>query len=213
MKNNLNEYVSYHECEPPMKNVVNTPRNVALIGDRDTWAFKYGDDSKFFHLIWQAAGEPGPCDEWWIETEKDLTIDSMVKHDGPVLFNFQSNARKASCDKWSYETIFEGYKILVANTVEFTSEFFGELINDYPFVAVYCHSGKMFKISLYSVNMDIVDIAQKYGGGGHARACGFTTKEIPFRRHYDELIGVDEANEEDKDKCRKNGKECCGKHH
>jgi hypothetical protein len=83
-------------------------------------------------------------------------------------------------DRVAFETVMEGYKILVCNCPFFTSEIFGDRIKDYPFVAVYCYNGRTWKVSLYSENMDVVKFAEARGGGGHPRACGFTSEIAPF---------------------------------
>jgi nanoRNase/pAp phosphatase (c-di-AMP/oligoRNAs hydrolase) len=40
--------------------------------------------------------------------------------------------------------------------------------------------GDEWIISLYSRNIDVSEIAKKYGGGGHKGAAGFHCKDLPF---------------------------------
>lgn len=173
--------IEYSGCELTWMHIypfVPIPKSVKLVGDRDLWKFNFGE-SKAYHTAWMAAGEPGPKSDWW-DKQNSNDIEGIIE-DGSLLLEADKNRNKSMCDKWSYETMFEGHKILVANTNVFTSEFFGDRINDYPFVAVYCHEGDHWKVSMYSISIDIVDIAIKNGGGGHKRACGFVTKELPFK--------------------------------
>jgi len=150
---------------------------VRLVGDRDTWSFKYGEYSKWLHEAFKAAGEPGPLSDWWDHCLCD--IESALKN-GKALLDHSNSMYKSIVDRCSYEVDFEGHKILVCNSPVFTSELFGDRVKDYPFVAVYCYMDGKWKVSLYSVNMDVVEFAKKHGGGGHPRACGFVSDTVPF---------------------------------
>ena len=160
------------------------PKFVRLLGDRDTWTFAYGDDSRAAHEAFILYGMPHPKEEWWENIFYDDDVIDCIMEEGQT-------ARRAimsvygKCQKWAFEAEFEGHRILVCNSNHFTSELFGERVNDYPFVAVYCYDGSKYKISLYSVNMDVLDFAVKYGGGGHPRACGFTVEDLLFKKQVD----------------------------
>jgi len=156
------------------------PKSFRLIGDRDVWRFKYGDQSKWFHEAFKLLGEPSPEDN---ESWDKLTFKtSDLMKDGKLLCEHSKMLNKASIDKWAYESYFHGFKILVCNSTVFSSELFGDRIKDYPFVAVYCHNGNNWAVSMYSENMDVVDIAKEHGGGGHPRACGFVSSGVPFEK-------------------------------
>lgn len=155
------------------------PEYARLIGDRDTWTFEYGDRSRYMHEAFKAAGEPDPKDEWWLRVSDGTeVVDELEK--GKLLLDSTRAFYGAIVERSAYEATFEGHRILVCNCPIFTSEIFGDKLGDYPLVAVYCHNGKTWKVSLYSVNMDIVEYAKKRGGGGHPRACGFISDDVPF---------------------------------
>ena len=158
------------------------PKSFRLIGDRDVWRFQYGDESRWFNEAFKLMGSPCPEDE---EAWEKLTFqtDELLKN-GKLLCEHTAMINKAFTDTWAYEAYLEGYKILVCNSAISGSEIFGDRVKDYPFVAVYCHNGKNWTTSLYSESMDIVEIAKERGGGGHPRACGFTSDEVPFERIY-----------------------------
>lgn len=170
------------------------PHYVRLVGDRDTWTFAFGDDSKAFHEEFRAAGEPGPESTWWdiCALNSPGLIEELAR--GSRLMCHSAQINKAHCDSWSYESEFEGHSILVCNTNVFSSDLFGDRINDYPFVAVYCHTGINWKASLYSTKMDVLEFAIKHGGGGHPRACGFVSDEVPFEK-IERVIKTDNSNE------------------
>lgn len=158
------------------------PYYISLIGDRDTWKFKFGDESRYLHEAFMAAGEPSPLDIWWKNVEFNLNSELKT---GEILLSHTKGLYENIIGRSAYEAEFEGHKILVCNCPIFTSELFGDRVTEYPFVAVYFYNGVNFKVSLYSVNMDVVEFAKKRGGGGHARACGFICDEVPFRKTDD----------------------------
>jgi len=154
------------------------PNYVRYVGDRDTWTFRFGDKSKFFAEAFRYSGEPGPLErEKWKAFDDEMFV--MLER-GVVLCQYSEMINKSIVDRFAYETEMDGYKILVCNSPIFNSTLFGERINDYPFVAVYCDTGTKWKVSLYSTKMDVVEFAKKRGGGGHLRACGYDTEEVPF---------------------------------
>ena len=70
-----------------------------------------------------------------------------------------------------------GYMVPVVNAPYiFASELAGALAEDHPFAATYYFNGKEEVWSLRSrgeSGIDVSDIAQQYGGGGHKNAAGF----------------------------------------
>jgi oligoribonuclease NrnB/cAMP/cGMP phosphodiesterase (DHH superfamily) len=167
--------VSIHEDD-----IDTCPLYVSLIGDRDTWTFAYGYDSKAFHEAFRYLGEPTP-DDGLTWSKLELQTDEWIKK-GTSMLKYRDTLYQSMTDAWAYEAEFEGHTILACNSAILSSDIFGNRFPKYPFVAVYCHNGDKVKVSLYSANMDVVDIAKKYGGGGHPRACGFVVDNLPFRR-------------------------------
>ncbi|MEJ2296871.1 MAG: hypothetical protein P8Y23_19155 [Candidatus Lokiarchaeota archaeon] len=177
----FNNKIEGHNIKIEEKLLGFCPKAFRLIGDRDVWRFQYGDKSRWFHEAFKLMGEPCPEDE---EAWKNLTsqTDELLKS-GKLLCEHTAMINKAFIDNWAYEAYLNGYRILVCNSAISGSEI-GDRIKDYPFVAVYCHNGKNWTVSLYSESMDIVEIAKERGGGGHPRACGFTSDKVPFERIY-----------------------------
>lgn len=87
----------------------------------------------------------------------------------------------------SYRLQWEGLDFLVLNTGRFNSLTFAAL--DVPetghdALMGYMFNGKCWTVSLYHAknrtDIDLSEIAKKYGGGGHRGACGFTCDKLPF---------------------------------
>lgn len=107
-------------------------------------------------------------------------LDEIVEK-GRFIREYQAKIHNEWCNTWAYEAEFEGRRILACCCPVFTSLFYGERIKKYPFVAVYLHDGHKFKVSLYSEGkVDVSEIADRFGGGGHREAAGFTTDMLPF---------------------------------
>lgn len=61
---------------------------------------------------------------------------------------------------------------------------FGDLIKNYPIVAIWVFDGEKYKYSIYSDKSDIdcSKIAERYGGGGHKGASGFVSEKMIFNK-------------------------------
>jgi nanoRNase/pAp phosphatase (c-di-AMP/oligoRNAs hydrolase) len=62
----------------------------------------------------------------------------------------------------------------------FGSQGFVERFDEYPICIAYIHDGEKFTVSLYSKDVHVDKIAQRYGGGGHKGAAGFKCEVLPF---------------------------------
>jgi oligoribonuclease NrnB/cAMP/cGMP phosphodiesterase (DHH superfamily) len=156
------------------------PMFTQYIGDRDVWKFDLGDNYKYFHEDYLLEGEPHPDSNWWYDLLSDKTNIGDNLFRGNQAVHHSAMLNKKAVNQWGYEAEFEGHTIFACNSTVRSSELFGELIKDYPFVSAYTHDGNGFSVSLYSVNMDVNHLAEKYNGGGHRRACGFQCSELPF---------------------------------
>ena len=153
------------------------PRFTKLIGDRDVWAWKYGDTTKHFHDGMQIY-DTDPKADIWVKVMDDNYLDKVVEQ-GRTVERFKKIQRKEYLESYSYEAEFEGYRAIVCNTPDRTSEFFDSKPG-YDLMMVYVFDGKQYTVSLYSTKIDVSEIAKKYGGGGHKGAAGFPCKTLPF---------------------------------
>lgn len=84
---------------------------------------------------------------------------------------------------YAYESRIDGVKCLVVNR-RCNSLIFGNLIKDYPIVAIWVFDGEKYKYSIYSDKPDVncSKIAERYGGGGHKGASGFVSEKMIFNK-------------------------------
>lgn len=155
------------------------PMHTRYIGDRDVWAYKFGEDTSYFHSGYQAIEihDVKSLSEEMIDADYKI---SRIIENGKVIESFKKQQRKHVVDNYAYETWFGGFKCLVCNGTDKTSELFGDRFNDYDICAVYNFDGSSYINSLYSKKVDVGLIAKGLGGGGHKGAAGFVTKVNPF---------------------------------
>lgn len=157
------------------------PYFTQLIGDYDVWKFKYGNDSKYFNLAFNAAGfSPEELSMRW------LFDNSYVKEligKGKTIEAFLKSNNKEYCESYGFETEFEGHKAYALNRAMCGSDTFHS-VNDgsYDLFIGFAFDGNGWSYALRSDKIDVSEIAAKYGGGGHSGAAGFRSKELLIRK-------------------------------
>jgi GT2 family glycosyltransferase/oligoribonuclease NrnB/cAMP/cGMP phosphodiesterase (DHH superfamily) len=159
-----------------MNDSIEPPSFVLLIGDFDAWHWKYKNTKHFIAGIGIYDTTPG-SNVWEGLFAEDFIED--ILQEGELIDKYLTSRNKERLAGWGFEANLEGYDIIALND-RGGSMLFGDLIDNYPFVVAYIHDGKQFNISLYSTKMDVRKIAEKYGGGGHTGACGFSCDKLPF---------------------------------
>jgi oligoribonuclease NrnB/cAMP/cGMP phosphodiesterase (DHH superfamily) len=147
------------------------PRFINYVEDRDLWRKRLPDGDAFSMAlrsyemdfdIWTALVDAGPTE--------------LIK-EGHAILRFY-RARVADMKKSAYPATLAGHKIMIANAPYFAaSEVAGEIAEGMPFGAVYIEEAPgRFKYSLRSRDggVNVADIAASFGGGGHAKAAGFS---------------------------------------
>lgn len=161
---------------------LDVPRGVHLLGRYDCFGHK-GTSEEFAVLVFQYAARA----RWngWKETSEvlRLTREDLVQMHNAGLYIYQSLCTEA---KQSYAKgfviEFDGYRFLAVNKERFNPINFE--INYHKdgydgFASFYFADGH-WKFSLYNDNgkVDCSEICKRRGGGGHAGAAGFVTKNI-----------------------------------
>ena len=161
-------------------------RWVYAIGDRDAEMFSLGflDDYKF--TIRNLNGKPSYNDKI-ITTIK---ANNFYSEDIKQILNIGKNVREYLTNRYSneisstFEWVCNGTKFLCKNATG-NSWNFGNLINKYDAVILFNYDGKSatWIYSIYASdqsNFNCKDFAEKFGGGGHLKASGFSTKYLIF---------------------------------
>ena len=159
----------------------NMPRAVELIGDRDKWAWKLGEETANFNqglLSQYHQPDSNIWDNLFTNSEVFLTA---IKKEGETCIRFRNSFCKDYADSYGFETDFEGYKCFALGLYMFGSEAFGERFKQYDISLSYEYLGDKWIVGLYSEKIDVGEIAKRYGGGGHIGASGFVCKNLPFK--------------------------------
>lgn len=159
------------------------PKVVKLLGDYDTWTYKYGDETRYLqtgiHL--EETNPESPNWDEWFKIESDI-LDNIIMN-GNTCFRYQANKNAGMIKGWAFFTEFEGYKAVACNQGSTNSLLFDSVEEDFDLMLPFCFDGKQWTVSIYSTkDIDCGTLAKKYGGGGHKKAAGFQCKELPFVR-------------------------------
>jgi oligoribonuclease NrnB/cAMP/cGMP phosphodiesterase (DHH superfamily) len=174
-------------CELVWKNMFPSfymPYAVRLLGRYDVWDLKA--DPNIIPLQYGLRlyeTDPNIDMSLWNMIFEDFTITDYLK-EGRVVEKYCEMENKKLCDRAAYETVFEGSKVLVINSVMKGSQIFNSIWDNtkYDFMIVFGWIKDKWSVSLYTdkKGVDVSKIAMKYGGGGHKQAAGFTCNKLPF---------------------------------
>jgi len=160
------------------------PWCIVLISDYDTWTLAIKESTKYrFGLDLY---DHGPKSDFWksILSTGSCAYDttSNIIHEGGIVLQFIHRFGQDYIRSYGFETVFEGYKCIAQGVYSFGSTFYGDLIDEYDICIAFEFNGDNWIVGLYSIKIDVSQIAKKHGGGGHKGAAGFVCKELPFRK-------------------------------
>lgn len=155
------------------------PKLVDYAEDHDLWRFKL-DSSRAIRAYMQS--KPYEFDRWDV-LAKDLDcfdsfLDCVTK--GEAIQDYTRQQVKMICDKAYFDYI-DGHAVPVVNATTLYSEVGEELCKrfpDWPFTAYWFRreDGKThWGARTQRDDVDVSEVAKKYGGGGHKKAAGWVT--------------------------------------
>jgi oligoribonuclease NrnB/cAMP/cGMP phosphodiesterase (DHH superfamily) len=157
------------------------PTAVEYVSKRDIWQF--GDKKEEISAFTGACNIllRSPEDTDW----KDLLASSKNEREKVKLYlrigHALADVQKARIEKAferGNDIIFHGLRARLINTTSDASDI-GEYVYlkpEYDIAVIWQMINDMVQVSLRSNSVDCAEIAQKYGGGGHRGAAGFTIK-------------------------------------
>ena len=165
----------------------NAPMFTKLIADWDVWKFEYGNDTRNFITAFNSYNFNPQSREWDRFFKSDPVFDPNAVFDmideGKIMLKYRDGWAKEYLKRFGFETDFEGLKCFAVNLGNCSSEYFKSLPDGkYDAFMPFAYNGEKWTVSMYSKTHDVSDICKKYGGGGHAKAAGFTCKELPFKK-------------------------------
>lgn len=163
------------------------PRFVRLIGDMDTFRRKMEPDTSQFYYGLSCEDEHP-----WYGVWNDLNsvyghpqVDELIIN-GSIVLDYINKSQNRTVASFGYRVKWKGKRCIVLNTPNKGSLMFKDFDN-YDIMLVYAHrndeyDGLIYDVSIYSNDpkIDVSEIAQEFGGGGHKGAAGFRCLELPW---------------------------------
>jgi oligoribonuclease NrnB/cAMP/cGMP phosphodiesterase (DHH superfamily) len=167
-------WLFYHPNEP-------IPEIVKYLADFDMWKFEFGEATEAFQAgirLTPTWPDNGMWD-WWFNPQYG-SADATIKK-GMLILQYQRDYYK-SLARNSFEFEWEGHSVIACNCAFTGSKVFESIYKGQDIMATLVWNGQAWIVSLYSdkEEVDVAKIAQKYGGGGHKGAAGFTVEQYPF---------------------------------
>jgi uncharacterized protein len=158
------------------------PKLLQYVEDNDLWRFALPNSRE----ITEALSLNDLDFELWDKVTQDLeneTVFAEYVRDGRILLK-QKEKTVAHLLENAEDVEFEGYHCKMVNTPMHSSLIGSELVKaGSPIGIMWSRRGQKIVVSLRSNgNPDVAAIAQKYGGGGHSKAAGFSWEEKEFLR-------------------------------
>jgi uncharacterized protein len=157
------------------------PKVVTLLGDYDTWTFKYGEDTNKLQAGIRLFRTNPDAIEWdaWLRPDYEPTEEIKA---GETALKYRDNYYAELIKAWSFFPEFEGYKAIACNAGNVSSQMFDTVTEDYDIMMPFVFDGKRWSVSIYTKkkDIDVSELAKKYGGGGHKQAAGFQCDALPF---------------------------------
>lgn len=164
---------------------ISEPLAVRLAGEYDIWDRRDPNAELFQHGLRSRELSESIWDSLLIP---DLHEDRMVielLESGESIQYAKTKENESIIRHNGYDEHWEGLNFLCCNHARFNSHLFTAGIKEHHRALLgWRFDGGKYHVSLYHApgheDIDLSVIAQKYGGGGHRGACGFTCTVLPF---------------------------------
>lgn len=155
------------------------PKLVAHVQDRDLWRFEIPDTQEVTAFLSSLGMTADSLPAW---TEAARALDGGRRHEvvpaGAAIIRQRSVDMQTVIDAGARTMVLGGHRVPVCNAPHFwASEIAGALAEGQPFAATYfdlADGQRQFSLRSRGDGLDVSEIAQEYGGGGHRGAAGFT---------------------------------------
>jgi len=157
----------------------NVPNLILMIEDRDLWKWKILDSKILLTVLDSYPYDFKIWDALAPKMELENSEHSRMLLDGIAISTYINSVIKKIL-KTAHTLNILGQNIPAVNSPYFQSELGASLSLGQPYSCVYTWDGHQYNFSLRSeVNgLDVAEIAKKFGGGGHAKAAGFTVQSL-----------------------------------
>lgn len=162
---------------------VREPLAVRLAGEYDIWDRRDPDAELFQHgLRSQELSE----NDWQKLLEVDpAPIVPKLLQQARIVHYAKTRENQLTIEANGFDLNWEGTSFLACNAGQYNSHLFASGVKPHHEALLgFAWRASKWSVSLYGVpnhpEKDLSVIANKYGGGGHKQACGFTCQKLPF---------------------------------
>jgi oligoribonuclease NrnB/cAMP/cGMP phosphodiesterase (DHH superfamily) len=154
-----------------------TPWLLRYVEDRDIWAMKLPSTREISSWLGLAQYDFKIWDKLVRNLEKAKFRQKAVQ-EGALLRRYETKLTEDLVNRKAVPVRFAGHGVYAINSTLFADELGHILYKKYPpFAIIWNSDGQDIKVSLRgNGSIDLTKFAQKYGGGGHHDACGFSVK-------------------------------------
>jgi len=156
------------------------PKAITLIGDRDIWRWAEADTGAFNEGLYQLDNRPFNDNLWHPLLEGENGTITKIIENGKVLREARLKNINRTLHRRGFPVTLDGHRTLAIN--HNGSGDIGQQVRNMGFEIAYCYidnlqNGELITfVTLYSSEIDVSKIAQRFGGGGHSGAAGFHFK-------------------------------------
>lgn len=159
------------------------PRILEYVRDKDLFEWKLPHSREISMELKNTPQLLDPAGEFWkqhLARWSEAEFQQMVKN-GEVALRAQKMAILMGL-KNAFELNFHGHRALAVNWSLEASDIGEYIYKDlaYPLAVMFYFSGKNWTFSLRSNQVDVSELALKYGGGGHPGAAGFRHDSVDW---------------------------------
>lgn len=157
----------------------NVPNLILMIEDRDLWKWKILDSKLLLTVLDSYPYDFKAWDALANKMELENSEYSRMLMDGMAISLYTEVVLKKIL-KTAHTLKILGQEIPAVNSPYFQSELGATLSLGRPYSCVYTWDGHHYRFSLRSEanGSDVAEIAKRFGGGGHAKAAGFTVHSL-----------------------------------
>lgn len=157
----------------------NIPNLILMIEDRDLWKWKILDSKLMLTVLDSYPYDFQMWDALAVKMELESSEYSRMLMDGMAISRYRESVIKQIL-KTAHTLNILGQEIPAVNSPYFQSELGATLCLGQPYSCAYTWGGDHYRFSLRSEanGLDVAEIAKRFGGGGHAKAAGFTVHSL-----------------------------------
>lgn len=165
------------------------PYSIKLLGRYDVWKIDFSKDVMPFQYKMRAMDFNPDDQNVWEQLFSDNKYEpgeltQQFINDGFVIIPYVDYFEKMYSEKYSFDVNFEGHTCKALNIGKGSSRYFRfiENKNDYDIWICFVKTKNKWCFSLYgnNKNIDVSELAKKFGGSGHEDASGFSCSKLPF---------------------------------